>query len=262
MLAQSPPAEVDQALRARTTEFFQDFVEGKYTKAFDFVAEQSRDEYFASSKANIKEFHIDNIQYSDNFSRATVNLSVKVWWTVQGQQALADVKMSTTWKIENGKWMWYHENQPDTMVTPMGPSDVSLVMKKPDGSIAGLPEKMTPEVIAAAGEKILQQSSSLNKNQVLLAPDKASSDKVVFHNGSGGSVSLELLNVPKIPGFTAKIYKADVNFNQDAVVEIAYTPPPDLEPGTGPQSASLSLLVSPFNQVFGIEVKFGYPTLK
>ena len=80
---QTPPPEVDQALRARATEFFQDFVDGQYRKAFALVAEESQDEYFSSSKAEIKSFHIDSIQYNDNFTEATVNLTVTRTWRFQ-----------------------------------------------------------------------------------------------------------------------------------------------------------------------------------
>jgi len=254
-LAQEPPAQVDQALRARVTEFFQDFVDSKYAKAFDLVAEQTRDEYFASSKANLKDFKIDEIIYSRDFTRATVNLTVKHLWRVQSQEAIAVVPMSTTWKIENDKWVWYHEVQPGTFVTPMGPSDVEMVMRKPDGTISGLPKEITPEAVSAAAQKILQQSS-VDKSQVTLPSDKPSSEHVIFHNGAQGSVGLELTGVPKIPGFSAKLDKAGLNFGEDAVLQIDYQPASDQDEDAVPPPATLFLTVAPFNQRFQVQVTF------
>ena len=85
IFGQTPPAEVDQALRARATEFFQDFVDGQYRKALSLVAEDTQEEYFASPKAELKSFKIDNIQYNDEFSKATMNLTVKRVLKFQGQ---------------------------------------------------------------------------------------------------------------------------------------------------------------------------------
>ncbi len=253
---QTPPAEVDQALRARATEFFQDFVEGQYRKALSLVADETQDEYFASPKAEIKEFKIDTIKYAGDFTKATVVLTVKREWRIQGQTALAEVPMTTTWKIENGKWVWYNEIQPNTWVTAMGPSDVSGVTRKPDGTIAGLPVKLDQATVDAAGQKILQQGSGLDKTLVTLAAGQSSSDTVIFHNGAPGSVSLDLTSIPKIPGFTAKLDKRDVNFGQSAALHIQYDPDPDQAPGTVPPPSTLVLVVEPFHQRLVLQVTF------
>jgi hypothetical protein len=51
--------------------------------------------------------------------------------------------MTTTWKLENGKWVWSNEAPPGSWVTPMGSSDVQMLKKNADGSISGLPPKLT-----------------------------------------------------------------------------------------------------------------------
>src|ERR1700722_3691405 len=127
--SQTPPPGVDQALRARAAEFFQDFVDGQYRKALTLVADDTQEEYFASPKAELKTFKIDNIQYNDDFTKATMNLTVKRVLRFQGQEMVPEVPMITTWKIEAGKWMWYNQVKANTWVTAMGPSDVSLVSR-------------------------------------------------------------------------------------------------------------------------------------
>src|SRR5580658_2939209 len=149
---QTPPAGVDQALRARANEFFQDFVDGQYRKAFTMVAEEAQDEYFGSPKAELRAFKIDNIKYNDEFTEAVVNLIVKRVWKFQGQEMVPEVPMSTTWKIENGKWVWYNKVQPNTWVTAMGPSDVTVIARKADGTISGMPDKLDQKTVDAAGQ--------------------------------------------------------------------------------------------------------------
>ena len=73
--AQTPPPDVDQALRARVTEFFQAHVDGAFRKAFEIVAEDTKDYYFATEKVRFKSFKIVDIKYSDNFTKAVVNLN-------------------------------------------------------------------------------------------------------------------------------------------------------------------------------------------
>src|SRR6516165_6361996 len=76
-----PPPETDQALRARVTEFFQDFVDGKFRDAMNLVAEDTQDEYLSSAKTPMKEFKIRDVKYSgDDFSKADVTLEVKRLW--------------------------------------------------------------------------------------------------------------------------------------------------------------------------------------
>src|SRR5215469_6737098 len=64
-----PPPEVDQALRARVTEFFQDFVDAKFFPAMELVADDTKEEYFAAGKTPLKAYKIHDIHYSDNFTK-------------------------------------------------------------------------------------------------------------------------------------------------------------------------------------------------
>jgi hypothetical protein len=255
LFGQTPPAEVDQALRARATEFFQDFVDGQYRKALSLVAEDTQEEYFASPKAELKAFKIDNILYNDDFSKATVNLTVKRVLNFQGQTMVPEVPMITTWKVQDGKWMWYNEPKPNTWVTAMGPSDVTLVSRGANGTVIGLPDKISQSLVDAAGAKIIQQSG-LDKSIVTLSTARANSDTVVFHNAAQGSVRLELGNMPKIPGLSVKLDKADVNLGESVALHIQFDPDPDQEKDWSPQPLQLALIVAPFNQQLIVNVNW------
>src|SRR5258708_40073250 len=73
----TPSPEVDRALRARVSEFFQDFLDGKFREAMDLVANDTKDEYFTGGKSPLKAYKIRDVRYSDDFTKAAVALDIK-----------------------------------------------------------------------------------------------------------------------------------------------------------------------------------------
>ena len=61
------PRQAESALRARVTEFLQYHVDGNFRKAYDMVAEDTKDEYFNSGKAQLESFKIDDDQVHGQF---------------------------------------------------------------------------------------------------------------------------------------------------------------------------------------------------
>ena len=263
--AQTPaPPDVDRALRASLTEFYQDFVDGKFRQAMDLVAEDTQEEYFASSKTPIKGFEIRTIKYSADFTKADVTVQVKREWRLPaamigpaGTQApIVDVPINTMWKIERGKWVWTHEIKPDTWITPMGPSNVELIKRNSDGAVTGVPHGITPDKVSAAALQILKPGG-LDKSEVVLSATKFSSEKVVFHNAAQGSIQLEM-SAPSLPGLTVKLDKTDLNLGEDATIQVGFDPPVDVTT-PAPRTAMVHLNVVPFNQGFDLKISFDSP---
>src|SRR5580692_4431046 len=73
--SQTPPPEVDKALRTRVNDFFQCHVDGNFRKAYEMVAEDTKDYYFAVMKIRLKSFQLTSVKYSDDFKKATVDLN-------------------------------------------------------------------------------------------------------------------------------------------------------------------------------------------
>jgi hypothetical protein len=253
-LAQAPPPEVDQALRARVTEFLQYHVDGNFRKAYDMVAEDTKDEYFNSGKVQLKGFQINDVKFTDNFTKATVTAMLSKTMSVVGQDIPMMVPSTTTWKIENGKWVWYNLAK-RTRTTPVGlasaPPTAAPTAKGDDTTGGGLPKDLNDQAVAAAGRNILQEVS-LDKKEVTLAADKPSEQQVVFHNGMTGSVQLEL-NAPEIPGFSVTLAQSLVRAAADVPVVFRYE-------ASGPAQRrgpiDVRLVVQPLNQVFVIRVNF------
>lgn len=248
-LAQTPPPEVEEALRSRVTEFFNYHVEGPagFRKAMNLVAEDTKDYYFSAQKIQFRSFQIDSIKFSDDFTKATVTLSGKRMWRVSPRFPETEITqpMSTTWKIENGKWCWYRDANAEEYLTPMGPSDTKAI-----GPSSG----MVPRDLSQAGmdkrAKELLKQSSISKSEVTLSANHLS-EEVVFHNGQPGSVLLSLDAGAKVPGFSAVLDKTNVNAAEDVAVKIRYE---GKEMPANP--VTIRVLVAPFNQVFPVTVKF------
>lgn len=252
LLAQaSAPPEVDRAVRARVNEFLQYHVDGNFRKAYDMVAADTQDDYFNSGKVQIKGFTIDDVQFTENFTKAAVRTTISRNMNVAGQDFPVLMPSTTTWKIENNKWVWY--KVPTTSDTPFGPSALPSATGVVPTATAdpALPKDFSDKTIADAARSILQQVS-VDKNEVTLATDKASEARVVLHNGMSGSIQVEL-SAPQIPGFTAKLDQSIVRATGNVALVLRY------EPGDRSERrdpASVQLLVQPLDQVFAIRVNF------
>jgi hypothetical protein len=252
--AQTPPPKVEHALRERVNEFFQYHVEGgaSFRKAMDLVADDTKDYYFGAQKFQFKSFHIDNIKFSDNFTKAEVTVTGERMWQPRPDfpPALVSNPMVTRWKLEHGKWVWYYNPNVEQLL-PMGPSDTKAIQVPiPDGA------KFDPSHVSSAARNIFQQSS-IDKSSVTLALDKPSSEKVTFHNGQGGSVKLTLQPAPGIAGFSAAFDKVNLNANENAVLKIEYDPAD--KQAVLPSEVHLRFVVEPLNEPFGVTVKFAPP---
>src|SRR5438477_8693919 len=103
--APKPPAAVDQALRARITEFFHYHVTEEYRKAEKLVSEDSQDFFYAHNKPHYLNFEIVSIDYLDHFTKAKVAAMCEQYFHGLGFEGRPLKAPSTsTWKLENGKW--------------------------------------------------------------------------------------------------------------------------------------------------------------
>jgi hypothetical protein len=255
------PPEIDKALRARVSEFFQFHVEGNFRKAYNMVAEDTQDYYFAALKMKFEAFRITGVRFTnDTFTTASVDLETQQKMNrMQFRGVVVPLPMTTLWKIENGQWVWYRDPN-NREVTPMGLSDLGKTREEQGAPPPDLAKLTAPDEIARRANDILKQSG-IDKNEVTMALDKPSSAQVSFHNGWPGSIELALDPGANMAGFTATLDKSQLGKNEDAVVKISYTPPP-VDPGQiqqPPPMRQVRLMVSPFNLVYPVTVKFEKP---
>lgn len=249
--------EADKTLRARVTEFLQYHVDGNFRKAYDMVAEDTKDDYFAAGKTQLKGFKVGEITFSDNFTKAKVNGTISKVINVAGTDFPVEMPSVTTWKIENGKWVWYKEPDPgiaSILGIPIQPNTGTAAPAANADANPDLPKNLNEQVVAAAAKSILQQVS-VDKKEITLATDKNSEDHVTFHNGMTGSVQVSV-TAPDVPGFTAKVEQSIVRASSDLPVVFRYEPGDQPAP-TNP--VTVQIMVQPLNQVFPVQVRFSPP---
>jgi len=253
--SQSPPPELDRALRARANEFVQCYVDGTFKKAYDeLVAPDTKDLYFGAPRTRIKSFELGEVKYFDNFTRAEITVNAVKEMMLLGQSVPSNLTEVEKFKLVNGVWFWY-DLPAEFLITPMGASKIDTT-GTPSMPTAPMPTDLSPEGLQAMARQLLGQTS-VDKSEVVLATDKPSESKVVFHNGMGGAVQVRFSSVGELPGFSVKMDKTDVGAREDATLLLRFEPSGQAIPAS---PLGIRLTVSPTNQVFTIAVKFAAAT--
>jgi hypothetical protein len=242
-LFEKAPPEIDGALRARVTKFYQLHVEGKFRAADEFVAEDSKDAFFDADKPHCRAFDIMKISYAGDFSRATVVIACDTDFMMPMAGPIP-VKMpvSSRWKTVDGEWMWYVE--PVSKKGAPAPAGNSAPP-------AAAPLAFTPVDLATVSELV-----KTDRQQVNFDPAKAGAESVVVTNGLPGGVTLAL-QPTRLDGFELKLDRTSLEQGQSATLSILYKPSPDRKPS----AAVVTLVVSPIMKEIPIQIRFVAPSL-
>lgn len=243
VLEKAPP-DVDDALRARITQFYQLHVDGKFRQAEQLVAEDSKDFFYSSNKPKYLKFTISKIQYSDNFTKALATVVCNMFVPFPGfANKPLDVPTPSRWKIENGQWYWYIDPE-QLLQTPFGRRK-----PQPEGGAPASGGGALPARIPGAQDlpKLLNQVQA-DKNSVKLDAGKASSDSVVIENRLQGVIKL-VLEAPKVPGLEARLDREELKPGEKASVTFSYKPGKK-----APERAAATVTVQPTNQAIPVEV--------
>jgi len=232
--APKPPAAVDEALRARITEFYQYHVTEEYRKAEKLVAEDSEDFFYVHNKPHYLNFEIKTIAYSDNFKKAKVSVLCEQYFNGIGFAGKPMKSPSTsTWKLENGKWMWYVD-QDELSKGPFG--------KMANAGSKAAPGTTVPDKIPTDPGFVLGKVK-MDKDTLTVKPD--SSFEVTIVNQSAGTVSLTLEQ--RLPGFQITMDKANLNTGEKCVVT--------LKTNENPHRGDITFLVNPTGEILSLAIK-------
>jgi hypothetical protein len=209
--AQSSPeaVEAEKALRERVQQFYDLQKGNKFRQAEEFVAEDSKDDYYNARKQEVKDFQIEKVELAENNTRAKVVIKGRVLMLFAGVQELV-VPTESTWKIDNGKWCWYLDPATKNL-TPFG------LMATGDAN--GVPEIKGLDMTGKAPDlnEILKQIS-IDRTLVVF-DDKNRSQTVVIKNATSGPLTLALdPHVAAIKGLDAKIDNAQLDSGQSGKV--------------------------------------------
>ena len=230
-LFNKPPADVDQALRARITAFFDLHVKGEFRKAEALVAEDTKDIYYSSNKTQYLSYEIGRIDYSDNFTRAKATVLTEQYIMLPGFMGKPiKIPIPSTWKLVDGTWYWYVD--PESLrMTPFG--------KLSPGP--GPAPKSLPEIPTTIPDFIYTQVKADKASVALKAGE---SGQVTITNSAPGAMNISLTG--SVPGVEVKLDRTVLKAGEKAVLTV--------RAGDNAKSGVLSIQVVQTNQVIPIQV--------
>jgi hypothetical protein len=236
---QATPAEDEakKALEARAQTYYQLMVEKKYRQAEALVAEESKEDYYAGNKPDIKGFEILRSDIREDGQKATVTIKAKVLMLMMGAAQIFEMPTPTYWKLDNGEWSWYIPEEVKH-VTPFG----KMKSDAKPGETGHSDEKgRAPEFRAMVGQVTIDKTSvTLNSKELR--------QTVVIENGLPGPLDLRLdPHVQAIKGLTVKADKLHLEGGQKAEIEIRWN-------GKVSVADTVEIVAFPLNRVFDIRV--------
>ena len=240
LLDKAPP-EVDAALRDRITRFYQAHIDRKLIRQADqYVAEDTKDFFFESNKPAYLEFQIGKITYSGDFTKATAIVNCKMVVNMPGfANTPLTVPAPSTWKIENGQWVWYVD-QKLGRETPFGR------MKPAAGAPSG---GGLPSLASAPDVQSLWKSVRADKSSVELSASKESFAEVTISSKMPGIISLRL-DYPKTPGLEAALDRTELKAGEQARLSLRFQP----QKKPAAKEVEVRVMVEPTNQLIPIAV--------
>lgn len=205
-----PPADVDQALRARITEFYQDHVDGKFRQAEALVADDTKDLFYNASKSKYLGFEISRIDYSEGFTRAKATMLLEQYVMIPGfSDKPLKVPTPSTWKLVNGQWYWWVD--PETLrQSPWG--KMTPGQNSAQGTTGTLPAIPSPKDI----EKKMATQVTADRAAVTLKGNEP--QEVTIASTAPGQVNISLLGT--LPGVEAKLDRAVIGQGEKAILTL------------------------------------------
>jgi hypothetical protein len=238
--AEAAPPAAERALRARVTQFNQLRVERKFRQSEGFVAEESKDFYYESKKADLKAFRIDKIEFAPDLKTAVVTIHGKAEVMIPpGVPVVSESSYTDHWKLENGKWCWYlDKSQP--LEGPFGRSAPHVF----DGSAP--PDPTIAKALSTAASMGSNGAVQADRQQIALDASHPKSEVITLKNILPGQVTLKL--VTESPALKVSIAKPGLGPAEST--EVTVTP----VEGSRDRPAALVFSAQPLNQRISIAI--------
>jgi len=210
--AEKPPAGVEQTVLARANEFYALLLKHQYRQAEAYIAEDTKDYYYAGSKPDVRNFEILKVEFSESFTHAKVLTRCTEPVVVAGfPPGNMTVTVPTLWKLENGTWYLYED--PDKITNPSGlrskiQSSVDAAAATPNAP--PMPKDLPKDPSFALGKVMVE------KQEIKLAA--GGTQKITIANGSPGPITLEY-GYP-LSGIEAKLDRSEVGRGEKAVLTL------------------------------------------
>jgi len=241
--AEKVPAKVDQALRARANQFYQDFVKGQFSDAETLVAPESKNYFVGVRKEQFLSCEIKSAAYSDKFRLADVGAVCDrniMFMGFAGHPMKYPV--GSQWKLEHGKWYWYVDPNAQR-VTPFG-IDNSMLRSMTGAAAPASPPPALPSPAELARPAVALNKARADKQSFTLKPGDSAA--VTFSNSALGPMSFALHGAPP-DGFEITPAHADLQQNAKATVTVKAL--------DNAKSAVLNFEIMPTGEAIAIKVE-------
>ena len=262
-LFEKAPAPIDEALRARVTQFYNAYTSGKFREAYVLVAEDSQDAFLAASKDTMKSCDILRIKYSDNFTSADVVEGCKGEWVYHGVKTATSFPLTSHWKIIDGQWFWYYV-KPTMVPSPFSPTGFIAVPSDTPAAVdpAAKSRPAIPANPMEAARGILSKVR-IDKTAIKLRGYETSKDELHVINEMPGQISLSIDPIP-FPGLKITPGKTVLQANEQTTIVFEYRlDDASIECGDCAKRVKSTLTaqvhIQPTGQLFPITVTFGIP---
>jgi hypothetical protein len=238
-LSSSQPPD-EEALRARVQQFYQLQVDKKYRQAEALVAEDTKDWFYNSAKGNLLGFTIQKVDLKDNNTRAEVTIKAKSTMLMMGRGMMPyEMPAVSTWKVENGQWMWY--------------LDPAVATRSPFGQLRTTPGGATPSgppvlpgIVKIPDVSALERQVQIDRKSIVLT-DAEPVQTATISNGMPGFVDVTM-HSDKIAGVSVELDKSHIAAGGKGVIRFQKT-------GDGAAKGAVHVEVSPLGTIFDIQVE-------
>ena len=194
----------------------------------------------------------------DNFTKAVVVSASKQTLPLLGRTIEIPTGTNDHWKIEDGKWKWYHDAAKEVVMGVLGPLPATADTSSPAASPAKLPTDLSPQAVAAAAAKISPPKASINHRSLAFTVGKESTQEIVYHNNSPGVVKVDADLILDYPGFEVEPKRFMLNPQAEAIFKVTYNPA-NAPADKGIFNAALRLTIQPFEVEYRIPLKLSAP---
>jgi hypothetical protein len=222
---------------------------GDFRKAYDLVAEDSKDYYFGATKEKSASFTVDEIQYGADLSTAAVKSTMKRQTMLAGHPVEVPQVLVSQWKLEKGEWVWYHDPSKDVTKTIFG--DLPAPTAAESAGDSQIPKDLSQKAAMAAAGKIAIPRPAIDKKFAGFTLGKEGTEQVIFHNNSNGQVRV-LAEVRGVRDtVTVEPIEVMVAPQADVPFKVIYKPHPE-----SAMRGGVLFTIEPFGSAIGLPVRF------
>jgi hypothetical protein len=236
------PPELEEALMARVSQFYDYFKMAKFRQAEDLVVEEAKEHFYGAKKSRIFGYEIRNVKFSEDLKEAHVLVMCLTPVPGLGSKPLS-VPLPSTWKSIDGEWFLYFETRQPGVEhdSPAGKMHFSQELGT-HGSLTAT----QPATLESLKEMYAVAPSNLSFSSQ--TPDPVTKTFRV-ENRSKGELTLQTES-KGMPGVTIDPGAGKIAVGESLTVSVTYVPDAHVGPGEYP----LQFAVQPLAQHFEIKL--------